>query len=113
MTRRKFRNADTEPLCCTGEIEPADSVKYFLEKLYESQRSMRSDRPNPFDAAFLLRRYPDAFGMLGGPCSRAAETSVAGMPSRLVNAEHGERYCNSNSNCTTTTAQQQLHNNNC
>ncbi|MEP6836065.1 MAG: cupin domain-containing protein [Gemmatimonas sp.] len=63
----KFWNAGTEPLRCAGHIEPADNLEYFLEKIYESQRSTGSARPNPFDAAFLSRRYRAEFGMLEIP----------------------------------------------
>ena len=65
----KFWNAGTEPLRCTGYIEPADNVEYFLEKIYESQRSEGSERPNAFDAAFLSRRYRNEFGMLEIPAA--------------------------------------------
>lgn len=63
----KFWNAGAEPLRCTGYIEPADNVEYFLSKIYESQKSAGSERPNPFDAAFLSRRYRNEFGMLEIP----------------------------------------------
>ena len=63
----KFWNAGTEPLRCTGYIEPADNVEYFLSKIYESQRQMQSDQPNAFDAAFLSRRYRNEFAMLEIP----------------------------------------------
>lgn len=63
----KFWNAGTESLRCTGYIEPPDNVEYFLQQIYESQRSTGSARPNPFDAAFLSRRYRDEFGMLEIP----------------------------------------------
>lgn len=59
----RFWNAGTEPLRCTGYIEPADNVEYFLEQLYASQRSTGSERPNPLDAAFLSRRYRSEFQM--------------------------------------------------
>jgi quercetin dioxygenase-like cupin family protein len=59
----KFWNAGEEDLRCTGYVEPADNIEYFLGAIYESQRSTGGSRPNPFDAAFLTRRYRSEFGM--------------------------------------------------
>jgi quercetin dioxygenase-like cupin family protein len=59
----KFWNAGEEDLRCTGHVEPADNIEYFLGAIYESQRSGGGSRPNPFDAAFLTRRYRSEFGM--------------------------------------------------
>ena len=65
----RFWNAGTEPLRCSGYIEPADNVEYFLEQIYESQRSSGSERPNPLDAAFLSRRYRSEFRMVDIPAA--------------------------------------------
>jgi len=35
----KFWNAGQEDLRCTGYVEPADNLEYFLTALYESQRA--------------------------------------------------------------------------
>jgi uncharacterized cupin superfamily protein len=59
----KFWNAGEDDLRCTGYVEPADNIEYFLGAIYESQRSSGGTRPNPFDAAFLVRRYRSEFGM--------------------------------------------------
>jgi uncharacterized cupin superfamily protein len=63
----KFWNAGQETLRCTGYIEPADNVEYFLAAIFESQRRSGGTRPNPLDAAFLARRYRDEFGMVEIP----------------------------------------------
>lgn len=63
----KFWNAGSEPLLCSGYIEPADNIEYFLEQMFASQRAENNDRPNTFDAAFLARRYRSEFGMLEIP----------------------------------------------
>jgi quercetin dioxygenase-like cupin family protein len=63
----KFWNAGEEDLRCSGYVEPADNLEYFLGALYESQRKSGGGRPNPFDAAFLARRYRSEFGMLEIP----------------------------------------------
>lgn len=59
----RFWNPGDEDLRCTGYIRPADNVEYFLTAIYRSQRENGSDRPAPFDAAFLARRFRSEFGM--------------------------------------------------
>lgn len=63
----KFWNAGEEDLLCTGYIQPADNVEYFLTAMFESQRESGGSRPDPFEAAFLMRRYRSEFGMLEIP----------------------------------------------
>jgi quercetin dioxygenase-like cupin family protein len=63
----RFWNAGEGDLRCTGYIEPADNVEYFLSAIFASQRSAGSLRPDPLDAAFLARRYRSEFGMLEIP----------------------------------------------
>jgi len=59
----KFWNAGEEDLRCTGYVEPADNIEYFLTALYESQRENGGGRPDPFDAAFLTRHFRSEFGI--------------------------------------------------
>jgi uncharacterized cupin superfamily protein len=59
----KFWSAGDVDLRCTGYIEPADNVEYFLAALFESQRQHGGGRPDPFDAAYLVRRYRSEFSM--------------------------------------------------
>jgi uncharacterized cupin superfamily protein len=59
----KFWNAGEGDLRCTGCIEPADNIEYFLGAIYASQRKSGGSRPDPFEAAFLTRRYRTEFGM--------------------------------------------------
>lgn len=63
----RFWNAGQEELRCTGHIEPADNVEYFLTELYASTKRSGGTRPDPFDAAFLVRRYRSEFAMLAIP----------------------------------------------
>jgi quercetin dioxygenase-like cupin family protein len=63
----RFWNAGQEELVCTGYIEPADNIEYFLASLYESRRQSGGAGPNPLDAAFLTRRYRSEFGMAAVP----------------------------------------------
>jgi quercetin dioxygenase-like cupin family protein len=59
----KFWNAGDEDLTCTGYIQPADNIEYFLGAIYASQRASGGSRPGLFDAAFLTRRYRSEFSM--------------------------------------------------
>jgi quercetin dioxygenase-like cupin family protein len=59
----KFWNAGEEDLRCTGYVQPADNLEYFLTAIYESQRENGGTRPDPFEAAFLARRYRSEFDM--------------------------------------------------
>ncbi len=59
----RFWNAGTDDLVCTGYIEPADNIEFFLAELFASTRRAGGSRPNPFDAAFLTWRYRSEFGL--------------------------------------------------
>ena len=59
----RFWNAGDEDLRCTGQVRPAGNLEYFLTAIFESQRASGGSRPNPFDAAFLTRRFRDEFAM--------------------------------------------------
>ncbi len=63
----RFWSAGEEDLRCTGYIEPADNIEYFLAALFESQKRGGGSQPNPLDAAFLVRRYRSEFGLVGIP----------------------------------------------
>jgi quercetin dioxygenase-like cupin family protein len=59
----KFWNAGEEELICSGYARPPHNVEYFLTQIYDSMRRTGKDRPDPFDAAFLTRRYRSEFAM--------------------------------------------------
>jgi uncharacterized cupin superfamily protein len=63
----RFWNAGQGDLRCIGHIEPADSVEYILTEIYESTKRSGGARPDPFDAAFLTRRYRSEFAMVEIP----------------------------------------------
>ena len=65
----RFWNAGEGELRCTGYIEPADNVEYFLGELFASTRRSGGTRPDPFDAAFLMRRYRSEFAMVEIPAA--------------------------------------------
>jgi quercetin dioxygenase-like cupin family protein len=59
----RFWNAGDDDLRCTGYIEPADNIEYFLTAIYESQRENGGHRPDAFEAAFLARHFRSEFGI--------------------------------------------------
>lgn len=59
----RFWNAGDDDLRCTGYVTPADNLEYFLTELYASMQRSGGARPDPFDAAFLVRRYRSEFAM--------------------------------------------------
>lgn len=65
----RFWNAGTGDLRCTGYIEPADNVEYFLGAIFESAKQSGKERPDPFDSAFLLTRYKREFALLDIPAA--------------------------------------------
>jgi quercetin dioxygenase-like cupin family protein len=65
----RFWNPGPEDLRCSGYIQPADNVEYFLTAIYESQRQQGGSRPGPFEAAFLARRFAGEFGMTEIPAA--------------------------------------------
>jgi quercetin dioxygenase-like cupin family protein len=65
----KFWNPGEEDLRCTGHVQPPDNIEFFLTALYESQRAKGGGRPDPFDAAFLSRRYRSEFGLTEVPAA--------------------------------------------
>ena len=62
----RFWNAGETDLRCTGYIEPADNLEYFLTEIFSSMRR-NGMRPDPFDAAFLMTRYRSEFTMVDIP----------------------------------------------
>ena len=63
----RFWNAGDDELRCTGWIEPADNVEYFLAAIFDSQRRGGRSRPDVLDAAYLTRRYRTEFAMVDVP----------------------------------------------
>ena len=63
----RFWNAGTDDLRCSGYIEPAGNIEYFLGAIFESQRQTGRGGPHPLDAAFLVRRYRSEFALVDIP----------------------------------------------
>lgn len=56
-----------ETLRCDGYLRPPDNVVWFLGEIYRSTAESKHGRPDDFDAAFLLGRYGDEYGLPGIP----------------------------------------------
>ena len=65
----KFWNAGDADLRCSGYVEPADNLEYFLTMLFDSVKRSGAGRPGLFDAAFLMTRYRSEFAMLEVPAA--------------------------------------------
>lgn len=65
----RFWNAGETDLRCTGWVEPADNIEYFLGEIFASAKRAGGERPDPFEAAFLTRRYRSEFAMLTIPAA--------------------------------------------
>lgn len=63
----RWWNAGTTELHCTGWAKPAHNVEYFLTALFDSMKRAGRQRPDFFDAAFLLTRYRTEVRMLEIP----------------------------------------------
>lgn len=63
----RFWNAGTQTLQCTGWINPANSVVFFLSAMYAAQNKSGKAQPETFDAAYLMTRYANEFDMVEIP----------------------------------------------
>lgn len=59
----RFWNDGDEVLHCTGWIKPANTIVFFLSSIYAAQNKTGSERPEPFDGAYLLKRYASEYDM--------------------------------------------------
>lgn len=62
-TPHKFWAEGQEELQCTGWIQPAHSVVFFLSAVYAAQNKSGKGEPEPFDGAFLLTKYASEYDM--------------------------------------------------
>lgn len=63
----KFWAAGNEPLRCTGWIQPAHNIEYFLTEIYASTKASGKGRPGDFEGAYLGLRYKSEFDILEVP----------------------------------------------
>lgn len=62
-TPHRFWNAGDEALQCTGWIQPANSIVFFLSALYDAMNQTGSQRPALFDGAYLIHRYRSEYDL--------------------------------------------------
>jgi mannose-6-phosphate isomerase-like protein (cupin superfamily) len=60
----QFWNEGDQLLHYAGHVKPAHNFEYFIKHIYQSANESNSDRPSPFDAAFLLTKYKSEMDML-------------------------------------------------
>lgn len=66
-TPHRFWNAGEDVLHCTGWVKPANTLVFYLSSIYEAQNKTGTERPETFDAAYLLTRYRAEYDMVGIP----------------------------------------------
>lgn len=59
----RFWNAGEGMLECTGWVQPANSLDYFLTGIYESMNKAGKPEGDPFDSAFLMTRYKSEYDL--------------------------------------------------
>lgn len=63
----KFWNAGSDELIIDAWVKPVNSLIFFLDTLYAAQRNSGSSQPEAFDAAYLLVKYKNEYGMAEMP----------------------------------------------
>ena len=59
----KFWNCGTGELHCKGWVKPANTLVFYLSSIFAAQKKTGSDRPETFDAAYLLTRYSKEYDL--------------------------------------------------
>ncbi|MFL5808429.1 MAG: cupin domain-containing protein [Flavisolibacter sp.] len=62
-TPHRFWNAGQDELNCYGWIKPANNIIFYLTALYNAMNESGTERPEQFDAAYLLYRYRKEYEM--------------------------------------------------
>ena len=63
----RFWNAGEDILECTGWLQPANSIDFFLTGIYQSMTKSGKATGDRFDNAFLLTRYKSEYEMENTP----------------------------------------------
>jgi hypothetical protein len=59
----RFWNCGDDDLIIDSWVKPANSIIFFLSTLYAAVKRSGSDRPEPFDGAYLMVRYKNEYGL--------------------------------------------------
>jgi len=62
-TPHRFWNAGEDELVINGWVKPANSIIFFLTTLYAALKKSGGERPEAFDAAYLITRYKREYGL--------------------------------------------------
>lgn len=57
----RFWNAGEEELHIKGWVDPADNLIFFLSALYDALNRGKNQRPEMFDAAYIMHRYKNEY----------------------------------------------------
>ncbi len=60
----QFWNEGDTIMQYSGHVKPSHNYEYFIRHIYQSSNDSKSDKPDPFDAAFLLTKYRSEMDML-------------------------------------------------
>ena len=63
----RFWNDGEDVLHCKGWIKPANTIVFFLSSIYAAQNKSGTERPEKFDAAYLMTRYSSEYDLPGIP----------------------------------------------
>jgi len=59
----RFWNDGKDILHCKGWLKPANTITFFLTSLYAAQNKSGSAQPEPFDGAYLIKRYSSEYDL--------------------------------------------------
>ena len=62
-TPHRFWNAGDDVLHCTGYIQPANTIVFFLSSIFAAQNKAGKAEPEKFGGAYLLTRYSSEYDM--------------------------------------------------
>lgn len=57
----RFWNAGEDELNCYGWIKPANNIIFYLTAMYNAMNESGTEKPEQFDAAYLMYRYRKEF----------------------------------------------------
>ncbi len=60
----QFWNEGNQTLHYSGHVKPSNNYEYFIKHIYQSANEANDDKPNAFDAVFLLTKYKSEMDML-------------------------------------------------
>lgn len=60
----QFWNEGDQTMHYIGHVKPSNNYEYFIRHIYQSANEANDDKPNPFDAAFLLTKYKSEMDLL-------------------------------------------------